>query len=559
MDRVGSWTVACHCSCTSRQKPVLSGSAAQMWFTNSSQYTSSFFPQSRSSAVKSRGFSRPNFLNTARRLRPFTSLAVASASRSVKSISVPLGSCMIITARWHARMKILRTSLAMSRSSSSETPSMNICASDSIIPFFRRTSASGTFFPAGMPHIFPLARSFSILLWPFCFPDLRYFSSRLMSCSTTSGPRSDHPCIITISHAIAVASRMSRTPNWLTLSGPYRYRSAICPATKTEILDSYHALRFTAAAPSTPTSSGTYTIWPVSSPAAKTRTLATSSKLGTIIATRHCAAKYVQMVSRTYGFICWIRAFSVTSSVSPTVPAPVALKTLDRRISSMTVRNTLVSAGTPRRSRVELFRSAAVLTMFSRSAPVNPAACLAMNGMFRSGSIIPAYCAYEQCRSMMSHRAARFGRGISTTRSNRPGRISAGSMTCGRFVAANTMIPEFPPNPSSSVSSWLIVATCSSFPWMSWLAGSARRTATESNSSMNTMHGFTSRACLNRFRIRDAPTPTNISMNSVPATEKNGTFASPARQRARSVFPVPGGPHSRTPDGITAPAASYLR
>jgi hypothetical protein len=32
--------------------------------------------------------------------------------------------------------------------------------------------------------------------------------------------------------------------------------------------------------------------------------------------------------------------------------------------------------------------------------------------------------------------------------------------------------------------------------------------------------------------------------------EKNGTLASPATARARSVLPVPGGPTSRTPLGI---------
>mmetsp|Transcript_5282 Transcript_5282/g.22384 ORF Transcript_5282/g.22384 Transcript_5282/m.22384 type:complete len:216 (-) Transcript_5282:1379-2026(-) len=180
-----------------------------------------------------------------------------------------------------------------------------------------------------------------------------------------------------------------------------------------------------------------------------------------------------------------------------------------------------------------------------------------MNSTFKSGSIMPSNCSYEQCKSMMSMRARRLGKGISTTRSKRPGRINAGSMTCGLFVAANTITPAFPPNPSISVRSWLIVATCSSFPETSCDVGSLRRIATESNSSMNTMHGLTSRACLNRLRMRAAPTPTNISMNSVPAHEKKGTCASPARQRASSVLPVPGGPHSKTPAGITAPAFRY--
>jgi len=54
-------------------------------------------------------------------------------------------------------------------------------------------------------------------------------------------------------------------------------------------------------------------------------------------------------------------------------------------------------------------------------------------------------------------------------------------------------------------------------------------------------------------RTREAPTPTNISMNSVPAMEKKGTPASPAMALASSVFPVPGGPTSSTPAGERAP------
>jgi hypothetical protein len=54
-------------------------------------------------------------------------------------------------------------------------------------------------------------------------------------------------------------------------------------------------------------------------------------------------------------------------------------------------------------------------------------------------------------------------------------------------------------------------------------------------------------ACLNKLRMRAAPTPTNISMNSVPAHEKKGTPASPARHFASSVLPVPGLPCFRVP------------
>src|ERR1700747_3537496 len=57
------------------------------------------------------------------------------------------------------------------------------------------------------------------------------------------------------------------------------------------------------------------------------------------------------------------------------------------------------------------------------------------------------------------------------------------------------------------------------------------------------------RACSNRSRTRAAPTPTNISTNSEPEIEKNGTPASPATARASRVLPVPGGPTSSTPLG----------
>ena len=70
---------------------------------------------------------------------------------------------------------------------------------------------------------------------------------------------------------------------------------------------------------------------------------------------------------------------------------------------------------------------------------------------------------------------------------------------------------------------------------------------------MKMIAGACLRAVWNRSRTRDAPTPTNISMKSDPVTDRNGTPASPATARARSVLPVPGGPTSSTPLGILAP------
>jgi len=55
-----------------------------------------------------------------------------------------------------------------------------------------------------------------------------------------------------------------------------------------------------------------------------------------------------------------------------------------------------------------------------------------------------------------------------------------------------------------------------------------------------------------------APTHTNISTNSDPLIERNGTLLSPAIALASIVFPVPGGPTSKVPLGIFAPISLYF-
>ena len=76
-----------------------------------------------------------------------------------------------------------------------------------------------------------------------------------------------------------------------------------------------------------------------------------------------------------------------------------------------------------------------------------------------------------------------------------------------------------------------------------------------SSSSMKTIPGADSFACLKRSRTREAPTPTIASTNSDAEIEKNGTPASPATARASRVLPVPGRPESRTPFGMRPPSA----
>ncbi len=132
-------------------------------------------------------------------------------------------------------------------------------------------------------------------------------------------------------------------------------------------------------------------------------------------------------------------------------------------------------------------------------------------------------------------------------RSKRPGRSSAGSRTSGRLVAARTMTPAWDSNPCISTNSWLRVCSLSSFE----IKELERLLPMASNSSMNIMQGACSRACLNMSRTRAAPTPTIISTKAAPLIWKNGTFASPATALASRVLPVPGGPTSKTPFGIS--------
>ena len=188
---------------------------------------------------------------------------------------------------------------------------------------------------------------------------------------------------------------------------------------------------------------------------------------------------------------------------------------------------------------------AASFTRFARSAPENPGVPRATTSRSTSGpSFFP-----RVCTARMAVRSRRFGSGISTWRSNRPGRSNAGSRISGRFVAAITTIPVEGSNPSISASSWFRVCSRSSFDTMP----PPRRCPMASISSTKTIDGARLRASPNRSRTRAAPTPTNSSTKPDPVTEKNGTSASPATARAISVLPVPGGPTSRTPRGPLAP------
>ena len=192
---------------------------------------------------------------------------------------------------------------------------------------------------------------------------------------------------------------------------------------------------------------------------------------------------------------------------------------------------------------------AASLTRLAKSAPLKPGVPRATTSRSTSGpSFLPL-----AWTARIAARSRRLGRGISTCRSNRPGRSSAGSRISGRLVAARTTTPVAGSKPSISASIWLSVCSRSSLE----TRVPPRRWPMASTSSMKMIAGASLRAAANRSRTRAAPTPTNISTKLEPVNARNGTWASPATARARSVLPVPGGPTINTPRGPTAPAAWY--
>mmetsp|Transcript_28067 Transcript_28067/g.56041 ORF Transcript_28067/g.56041 Transcript_28067/m.56041 type:complete len:333 (-) Transcript_28067:425-1423(-) len=196
-------------------------------------------------------------------------------------------------------------------------------------------------------------------------------------------------------------------------------------------------------------------------------------------------------------------------------------------------------------------KMAASLRRFWRLAPLKPGVRRATASRSTSASTgLPRAWTLR-----MAVRPLKSGRSTLTRRSKRPGRRRALSRTSTRLVAAITMTPGLPSKPSISVRIWLSVCSRSSLPPAK---PAPRWRPTASISSMKMMQGAFFLAWLKRSRTREAPTPTNISTNSEPETEKKGTPASPATARARRVFPVPGGPSRITPRGMRAPRSEYF-
>ena len=188
---------------------------------------------------------------------------------------------------------------------------------------------------------------------------------------------------------------------------------------------------------------------------------------------------------------------------------------------------------------------AASFKILASSAPVNPAVSSAMLSKLTLSEIFLSFA----CIFRISNLPLMSGDGIVICLSNLPGLNKALSNISGLFVAANTIIVSSELNPSISTKSWFSVWLFSDSPplFPVLLAPIA------SISSINTIHGANFLAFSNSFLTLEAPKPTNISTNSDPLIDINGTFASPAIAFAISVFPVPGFPYSNTPFGIFAP------
>mmetsp|Transcript_8712 Transcript_8712/g.26791 ORF Transcript_8712/g.26791 Transcript_8712/m.26791 type:complete len:226 (+) Transcript_8712:467-1144(+) len=155
-------------------------------------------------------------------------------------------------------------------------------------------------------------------------------------------------------------------------------------------------------------------------------------------------------------------------------------------------------------------RMAASLVSAASSAPEKVGVAAAMRCRLTSGaSVRPRVCTRN-----VERRPASSGKSIRTRRSNRPGRVRAGSRMSYRFVAPmTTTFLLSPPKPSMHASIWLSVCSTSSLDEAILIDRCLPRA---SSSSTNMMHGATSAASLKSARMRAAPRPTNSSTKSEP-------------------------------------------
>ncbi len=105
-------------------------------------------------------------------------------------------------------------------------------------------------------------------------------------------------------------------------------------------------------------------------------------------------------------------------------------------------------------------KSAASLIRLAKSAPEKPGVPRAII----DGSTLSPIGTLRIWTFKICSRPRISGKPTCTCLSKRPGRIKALSRTSGRFVAAITITPSLPSNPSISTSNWFNVCSRSSLP-----------------------------------------------------------------------------------------------
>mmetsp|Transcript_14271 Transcript_14271/g.34796 ORF Transcript_14271/g.34796 Transcript_14271/m.34796 type:complete len:290 (-) Transcript_14271:763-1632(-) len=173
-----------------------------------------------------------------------------------------------------------------------------------------------------------------------------------------------------------------------------------------------------------------------------------------------------------------------------------------------------------------------------RSAPTYPCDMLAQ---YRISSSVRLCGILLIILSRISLLPASFGIPIDTSLSNRPGLLRAGSREFGRFVAAIMTTRSSLPIPSRSVS---IVATRR---WLCSLVTVSRFGQMASISSKKMIAGARFSASWKMFESFSSASPMKRPMISGELTVRKVAFTSFAIAFASIVFPVPGGPKSKTP------------
>ena len=180
-----------------------------------------------------------------------------------------------------------------------------------------------------------------------------------------------------------------------------------------------------------------------------------------------------------------------------------------------------------------------------KSAPQYPTHFSARCSRSRAGGFCSQFRVWI---SRISARALASGNANASSRSKRPGRLSAPSMASTRLVAPSTTTRPRASRPSISASS---VATMEL--WI-WSVLDERTGAKPSISSKKMMEGSRLCASANSSRSCRSLSPTHLLSTSAPLRMKKETSA-PARlqeaasARAMSVLPVPGAPYRSTPRG----------